>query len=167
MATIQNGSQGADVLAWQAALVSAGYDPGTPDGVFGAKTDAATRSFQQNEGLTVDGIVGPASQTQMANVLQAVAYAQAVPQETVPVEPATNDDEIPPFHPGVVDEQPTHSGGTPAPAPGPSPAPAPASSSSSTGKKVLAIGGAVAAALVALVVATRARKKKNPRRRRA
>jgi hypothetical protein len=47
------------VTALQQALVSAGYDPGEPDGTFGPKTEAAVVAFQQDNGLTSDGIVGP------------------------------------------------------------------------------------------------------------
>jgi hypothetical protein len=58
---IRAGSQGAEVAAWQAFLVVQGYAPGAADGVFGAATDAATRAWQDHEGLAADGIVGPAS----------------------------------------------------------------------------------------------------------
>jgi hypothetical protein len=43
----------------QRALEAAGYDPGSPDGTFGENTEAAVIAFQQANGLTPDGIVGP------------------------------------------------------------------------------------------------------------
>jgi len=53
------GARGEDVRFLQTQLnVSAGAGL-MPDGLFGAKTDAAVRAFQRTKGLTVDGIVGP------------------------------------------------------------------------------------------------------------
>ena len=34
------------------------YEVGTPDGIFGSKTDQAVRQFQEDQGLEVDGYVG-------------------------------------------------------------------------------------------------------------
>lgn len=56
--TIRNGDTGAAVAACQAALQHVGYDPQWIDGDAGAKTDAAIRAFQQDSGMTADGICG-------------------------------------------------------------------------------------------------------------
>lgn len=49
------GSQGADVRNLQQALAKAGFNPGPVDSVFGAKTAAALRAYQQSRGLDVTG----------------------------------------------------------------------------------------------------------------
>ena len=55
--TISYGSSGDDVKKLQKALNSAGYNLAV-DGIFGTKTQSAVRSYQQKNGLSVDGIVG-------------------------------------------------------------------------------------------------------------
>ena len=52
------GSRGSDVIRLQTALNALGYDCGTADGIFGAKTEAAVRNFQRDHSLTVDGVAG-------------------------------------------------------------------------------------------------------------
>ena len=63
---IQKGSTGPDVKLLQGLLNQKVPLPKLPqgkklveDGIFGSKTDAATRTFQQMKSLKVDGIVGP------------------------------------------------------------------------------------------------------------
>ncbi|MER5898449.1 glycoside hydrolase domain-containing protein [Streptomyces sp. NPDC001876] len=56
--TVQSGSTGDRVKAAQCLLKAAGFDPGTPDGIFGPDTTAAARNFQAAKGLTADGVVG-------------------------------------------------------------------------------------------------------------
>lgn len=58
---IGQGDEGNDVFLWQSYLKGKGYSVGTLDGDFGTKTEAATKKWQSNNGLTADGIVGPAS----------------------------------------------------------------------------------------------------------
>ncbi len=41
----------------QEYLTTLGYQPGAPDGIFGPRTEAAIRAFQQDNGLPVDGKV--------------------------------------------------------------------------------------------------------------
>jgi N-acetylmuramoyl-L-alanine amidase len=53
------GSEGDDVKALQKALLRKGINCGAVDGIFGPKTAAAVKRYQEREGLAVDGIVGP------------------------------------------------------------------------------------------------------------
>lgn len=57
--TLRKGDSGADVRTAQELLVSAGYDVGKVDGIYGGNTLSAVRAFQHDNGLTPDGIVGP------------------------------------------------------------------------------------------------------------
>lgn len=50
--------RGEDVKQCQEQLLRKGYEPGTPDGVFGKKTLEAVKKFQGEHNLTVDGVVG-------------------------------------------------------------------------------------------------------------
>jgi len=55
---LKKGSTGEAVRQLQQALTDHGYDPGAIDDRFGSKTESAVKAFQQNHGLTADGIVG-------------------------------------------------------------------------------------------------------------
>jgi hypothetical protein len=56
--TLRHGSRGESVRALQDQLRTAGFDPGTSDGVFGPRTERAVREFQASRGLEVDGLAG-------------------------------------------------------------------------------------------------------------
>ncbi len=59
MASYRVGSAGPDVARIQKRLQALGFYRGPLDGLYGGGTDAAVRAFQQSEGLSTDGIVGP------------------------------------------------------------------------------------------------------------
>lgn len=59
--TYRRGSTGSAVSQIQTKLRDWGYYSGAVDGIFGSRTEAAVRKFQQKNGLTVDGLVGPAT----------------------------------------------------------------------------------------------------------
>lgn len=70
VANLKKGSSGAAVKTLQKNLNTLGYDAGTADGVFGAKTETAVKAFQRDHGLTVDGVAGMATQVAIDEALK-------------------------------------------------------------------------------------------------
>ena len=58
MKTLRTGSKGTQVEVLQWRLNRLGYNAGTVDGIFGAKTKAAVLSFQKAKSLEEDGVAG-------------------------------------------------------------------------------------------------------------
>ena len=56
--TLRKGARGNITKLLQEKLVSLGYNTNGVDGIFGSGTEKAVMSFQKNNGLVVDGIVG-------------------------------------------------------------------------------------------------------------
>ena len=56
--TLRRGSTGEDVVYLQRRLNGIGFGSLVVDGIFGAATEEAVKKFQEQYGLTVDGIVG-------------------------------------------------------------------------------------------------------------
>ncbi|HLO01909.1 MAG TPA: peptidoglycan-binding protein, partial [Symbiobacteriaceae bacterium] len=63
--TVQQGSSGQAVKALQRELNRKHHYGLTEDGIFGAGTGSAVKSFQSAHGLSADGIVGPATWQQL------------------------------------------------------------------------------------------------------
>ena len=68
---IKLGSRGIEVEEWQHNLNKQGYNL-VADGIFGSKTEIATKDFQAKYGLTADGVVGEKTYAKMAEILAPV-----------------------------------------------------------------------------------------------
>lgn len=75
---MKNGMSGSDVKALQEKLIKAGYSLGRwgADGDFGDQTEMAVRKFQTQQGLTVDGEVGPQTMAALDKLLAAQDSAE-------------------------------------------------------------------------------------------
>lgn len=68
--TLRPGSRGEEVRTWQGILVGAGLLPASAvDGVFGPRTEIATRALQERLGVAADGVVGPQTRSATARLL--------------------------------------------------------------------------------------------------
>ena len=65
---LRRGCEGEDVRALQILLKGRGYDVGTVDGVFGAKTETGVKSFQKATKQTADGICGEKTWSELLGV---------------------------------------------------------------------------------------------------
>ena len=88
---LREGSQGSDVRVWQEALGQ------VADGAFGPATVAATKEWQERNGLTPDGVVGESSWNKM--------FVPPAPSETDPETPET-DPETPETDPETPETDP-------------------------------------------------------------
>ena len=84
---IRKGSKGPAVTELQTMLLKLGYDLGPCgiDGDFGKSTDAAVRSFQSDHRLTVDGICGAATWTELEKAMALLGNKGTVPAVPNPV----------------------------------------------------------------------------------
>jgi predicted chitinase/peptidoglycan hydrolase-like protein with peptidoglycan-binding domain len=82
---ISVGAQGQQVTDLQNRLKALGFDPGAADGAFGPGTEAQVRAFQQSQGLTADGVVGPQTLGRLNEMVAPPAPAPApAPQSEAP-----------------------------------------------------------------------------------
>ena len=97
MRIMKKGMRGEDIRQMQQMLNDAGFDCGTADGIFGAKTETALKEFQKNHGLTADGICGLQTWTALK--------AQDLPDQDLPDQDLPDQD-----LPDWIDEDPAPGG---------------------------------------------------------
>ena len=66
--TLRKGARGNITKLLQEKLVSLGYNTNGVDGIFGSGTEKAVISFQKNNGLVTDGIVGKNTWSKLLNI---------------------------------------------------------------------------------------------------
>ena len=86
--TLRRGSSGAAVETLQTKLNFIGYDCGIVDGIFGADTERALKSLQDNAGTTVDGVCGPVT-WKIVNAVYKFAKSYTLKDFIVDVQKAT------------------------------------------------------------------------------
>lgn len=85
-ALIRRGDVGEEVAAVQTSLQNLGYAVGSIDGIFGSGTKGAVIRFQQQHGLTVDGIVGSQTLAKLAELESNATNSTTPTQRNSPAE---------------------------------------------------------------------------------
>ncbi|TYQ14950.1 UNVERIFIED_CONTAM: g-D-glutamyl-meso-diaminopimelate peptidase [Acetivibrio alkalicellulosi] len=83
METLRLGSTGPNVKLVQSLLKKIGYDPGPIDGVYGPRTQQAVATFQRDNNLTPDGIVGPVTWNIFLRFLKGFDIYSVRPRDTL------------------------------------------------------------------------------------
>lgn len=94
---LQPGSRGLGVAELQQRLQRLGFYDGPITGEFGDRTTDGVRRFQQSQGLTADGIVGPATYTALNNAQPVTPPVTPPPVTPPPVTPPPTTPSVPPF----------------------------------------------------------------------
>ncbi|MCT1904507.1 C40 family peptidase [Oceanobacillus sojae] len=94
---IQQGDSGSGVESLQSELQNLGYSSSNIDGIFGELTAQDVRNFQSDQGLQVDGIVGPATSSALGNPVEATPdsgeSSEATEDEGITIEEVSNTDD--------------------------------------------------------------------------
>ncbi len=79
--TLRRGDSGSEVAECQRILLKRGYDLGAygADGKFGAKTEAAVKAFQRDNGLAADGVCGPMTWAKLDAAEVETRYTVTIP----------------------------------------------------------------------------------------
>jgi peptidoglycan hydrolase-like protein with peptidoglycan-binding domain len=84
--TLRTGSRGQDVVYLQERLNHHGIELRPIDGIFGIMTEQSVRRFQQNKKLSVDGVVGPATWSELNKSARPVIVAP--PSSSIKIPPS-------------------------------------------------------------------------------
>jgi peptidoglycan hydrolase-like protein with peptidoglycan-binding domain len=91
---LKRDATGTAVAQLQQFLTAVGFQVGTADGVFGPKTLAGVRQFQENQGLTPDGVVGPQTRDAMARVARVLPAAPVLDANGRVLRPGARGDDV-------------------------------------------------------------------------
>jgi hypothetical protein len=93
---LKRGARGLEVARVQAMLNAHGASHLNPDGVFGSKTEAAVRKFQEQNKLEVDGVVGPRTRAKLNPFREATAVGVLASQGAGSLLPPVPHFQLPP-----------------------------------------------------------------------
>lgn len=91
---LESGDRGTAVAQLQQFLSAIGFQVGASDGVFGPMTLAGVRQFQENQGLTPDGVVGSQTRSAMSRVAAVLPAAPVLDANSRILRPGARGDDV-------------------------------------------------------------------------